>query len=97
MPNRSLTLDEEKELEIKERLRKKRLKEGKIDLKKVSVPDALKIMADKRAHLFSEKTKQFSLELERMILSIDENQLIQYIREEMAKKELLIDTNNPKP
>jgi hypothetical protein len=48
-------------------------------------------MKDKRADLFSEKSREFTKELERMILSLDENQLIQYIREEIGKKDQLID------
>lgn len=55
---------------------------------KISVPEAIQILADKRSCLLDNNTKQFSLELERMIESIDENQLIQYIREELSKREI---------
>lgn len=60
------TLQQEREDEICEKLRKQREKD-KIDLNKISVPEALKILAEKRANLFDEKTKLFSIELERMI------------------------------
>ncbi|CDW80221.1 ankyrin repeat-containing protein [Stylonychia lemnae] len=82
----SRTLDQEKDDDLRERLRKQRII-NRVDLTQISVPEALKILAEKRANLLDDKTKQFSLELERMIQSIDEAHLIQYLREEMAKKE----------
>jgi hypothetical protein len=50
-------------------------------------------LQDKRANLFNEKSKLFSIDLERMIMSIDEKKLIEYIREEMAKREQFIDNS----
>lgn len=68
-------------------MRLTRDKIGKTALGRISVQDAIKILQDKRANLFNEKSKQFSLELERMIMNMDENELVAYLREELQKKE----------
>lgn len=70
-----------------DKMRLTRDKVGKTALGRISVQDAIKILQDKRANLFNEKSKQFSLELERMIMNMDENELVAYLREELQKKE----------
>ena len=70
-----------------ERMRKHREKQPKVDLKRLSVPEALKYLHERKTSLFNDEAKLFSIELERMINSIDEKQLIQYIREELIRRE----------
>ena len=58
-----------------------------MDLRKVSVPEAIKILYDKQASLFNEETRRFSKEIEKMILGLNEQTLIQYIKEYMEKND----------
>ena len=52
---------------------KKRVKQKKVELQKISISEALKVIQEKQADLFSDGTKKFSHELDKMILSIDED------------------------
>lgn len=51
------------------------------------VKDAIQLLKERKEELFDAETKQMQMELEHMIGSLDEHQVIQYVREEIIKRE----------
>lgn len=55
----------------------------------MAVPDAIQLVKDRREELYEHNNPKVGNELAQMIESIDENQLIAYVKEELERRDLI--------